>query len=69
MTLDLWRLIIDFGLVILIWLTQLVIYPGMRFIPKDRLVKWHQSYTPSNDSGRISTYVGPTCLIDMGVIH
>jgi hypothetical protein len=38
-------LLIDAGLVVLIWLVQLVIYPSFTcYQPKD-LLKWHQEYT------------------------
>ena len=43
--LDLLRIIADFGLVVLIWLVQLVIYPSFRFYPKEQLIRWHDIYT------------------------
>lgn len=45
MTLDLLRTIVDFGLLVLIWLVQLVIYPSFRYFTKDGLLIWHQRYT------------------------
>jgi DMSO reductase anchor subunit len=45
MTLDLTRLIIDFGLFVLIWIVQLVIYPSFNYYSKENLFKWHRSYT------------------------
>jgi hypothetical protein len=45
MSLDLARLIIDFGFVVLIWAVQLVIYPSFSFYSKENLYKWHRSYT------------------------
>ncbi len=45
MSLDLARLLIDFGFVVLIWAVQLVIYPSFGFYTKDNLFIWHKSYT------------------------
>lgn len=39
------RLLFDFGLVVLIWLVQLVIYPSFLFYSKEQLISWHQKYT------------------------
>ena len=39
------RLLLDFGLLILIWMVQLIIYPSFAFYnPKD-LLPWHEKYT------------------------
>ena len=45
MSLDLARLLIDFGFVVLIWAVQLVIYPSFGFYAKANLFEWHKSYT------------------------
>ncbi|MEM6525904.1 MAG: hypothetical protein AAF693_19040 [Bacteroidota bacterium] len=37
--------IIDFGLVILIWLVQLIIYPSFQYIDKAQISEWHSKYT------------------------
>ena len=37
--------LIDFGLVVLIWLVQLVIYPSFLYYDKIAMVKWHGPYT------------------------
>ena len=39
------RLLFDFGLVVLIWLVQLVIYPGFEHYSREDLIPWHQNYT------------------------
>lgn len=44
---ELWRLIIDFGLVVLIWIVQLIIYPAFKDIEPSRFISWHQQYTRS----------------------
>ena len=51
------RLIIDFGLVVLIWLVQLIIYPGFAYYSPDELAVWHPKYT-----SLISLVVGPLML-------
>jgi len=38
-------LLIDAGLVVLIWLVQLVIYPSFTYYQTADLFKWHQKYT------------------------
>ncbi|MBO6607527.1 hypothetical protein [Psychroserpens sp.] len=45
MTIELTRLLIDFGLVILIWMVQLNIYPSFLYYAREDLVQWHQKYT------------------------
>lgn len=42
---SIFRLLIDFGLLVLIWLVQLVIYPGFGYYKKENLIGWHQKYT------------------------
>jgi hypothetical protein len=45
MTIDLARLLIDFGFVILIWAVQLVIYPSFEYYSQSNLFTWHRKYT------------------------
>ena len=45
MTLITLRLLFDFGLVVLIWLVQLIIYPTFSQIASTNLVRWHKRYT------------------------
>lgn len=56
-TLLLTRLLLDFGLLILIWLVQLVIYPSFKYYTHSNLIEWHQLYTT-----RISYVVMPLML-------
>ncbi|WP_425392056.1 hypothetical protein [Ekhidna sp.] len=51
------KLLIDFGLVILIWMTQLVVYPSFTHFGQDELFSWHQKYTTA-----ISMIVMPLML-------
>ncbi len=39
------RTLTDFGLLVLIWLVQLIIYPGFRYTRQEDFVPWHQKYT------------------------
>ena len=45
MNLELLRLLSDFGLLVLIWLVQLVIYPSFLYFDKESLLAWHKKYT------------------------
>jgi len=49
--------IISFGLVVLIWLVQLIIYPNFQYLSRNQLHKWHQTYTP-----RITVVVAPLMI-------
>lgn len=53
---------IDFGLVVLIWMTQLIVYPGFLYYSEKDLIQWHQRYTPS-----ITLIVGPLMLAQVGL--
>lgn len=44
-SIELLRLLFDSGLLVLIWLVQLVIYPSFKFYEKENLLKWHKQYT------------------------
>ena len=41
MTIDIARVIIDFGAVVLIWMVQLVVYPSFTYFQKKELMDWH----------------------------
>ncbi len=56
-------LLIDFGLVVLIWMTQLVVYPGFVHFQEQDLVRWHHKYTTN-----ISYLVMPLMLAQL-VFH
>lgn len=51
------RLLLDFGLFVLIWMVQLIAYPSFVHFNREGLVKWHKKYTP-----RISFLVIPLML-------
>ena len=45
MSLSILKLLIDFGLVILIWMIQLMVYPSFKYLSNDKLLNWHKKYT------------------------
>ena len=38
-------LVFDTGCLVLIWMVQLVVYPGFRYYPGPQLLQWHKKYT------------------------
>ncbi|SMG12212.1 hypothetical protein SAMN05661096_00478 [Marivirga sericea] len=52
----------DFGLFVLIWLVQLIIYPSFTFMKKSSLIIWHPIYTK-----RISVVVMPLMLLQIAL--
>ncbi|MAD96226.1 MAG: hypothetical protein CMB99_02765 [Flavobacteriaceae bacterium] len=54
MEMEVLRILVDFGLLILIWMVQLIIYPSFLYYSKTNLTKWHHIYT-----GRITIVVFP----------
>ncbi|MCP9198586.1 hypothetical protein MKO06_01620 [Gramella sp. GC03-9] len=56
------RLLLDFGLMVLIWTVQLVIYPGLCHYRQEELGKWHSIYTQ-----RIGVIVGPLMIAQLAV--
>jgi len=45
MVIDLVRLLVDTGFLILIWAVQLVIYPSFKYYAAEDLFIWHRQYT------------------------
>lgn len=44
MTIEVTRVIFDFGMLVLIWLVQLVIYPSFKYYQEEDLMLWHKRY-------------------------
>ena len=63
MYLDLIRLLLDFGLLVLIWMIQLVVYPGLCHYNNPQLDAWHKIY-----KARIAVIVAPLMLAQLAVI-
>lgn len=57
------RIAVDFGLVVLIWLVQLIIYPGFRYYSPAELALWHPKY-----SNLITVVVGPLMVAQVGLV-
>ncbi len=62
MAIDLLKIIVDTALCTLIWLVQIVIYPGFLYYNESDLKKWHQAYT-----GRITIIVMPLMLSQLSL--
>jgi len=56
------RGLVDFGLFILIWLVQLIIYPSFAFCAPEHFSRWHYRYT-----GLISLFVAPLMFSESGI--
>jgi hypothetical protein len=48
------RNLFDFGIVIVVWLAQVIMYPSLAHIERDAFVSWHTKY-----SSRIAFFVIP----------
>ncbi|MGB5943936.1 MAG: hypothetical protein WBG71_13720 [Leeuwenhoekiella sp.] len=57
------RVLLDFGLVVLIWLVQLVIYPGLCRYAITELKIWHKAYMK-----QVSYVVMPLMVGQLGVV-
>ena len=56
------QLMVDSGLLMLIWLVQTIIYPSFHHINKEVFKTWHISYTRA-----ISSIVSPLMLLQAGL--
>ncbi|MGB5437271.1 MAG: hypothetical protein WBM98_15345 [Maribacter sp.] len=62
MSIDILRIILDFGLLVLIWVVQRIIYPGFQYYNADNLIVWHRKYTL-----RIGFIVAPLMIGQLGI--
>jgi len=60
--LDLIQVLIDFGLVVLIGMVQIIIYPSFLYYKSDSLRTWHKIYT-----GKITLIVAPLMIAQLGL--
>jgi hypothetical protein len=60
--LDLVQVLIDFGLVVLIAMVQIIIYPSFLYYKSDSLRLWHNIYT-----GKITLIVAPLMISQLGL--
>ncbi len=52
----------SFGLLVLIWLVQVIIYPSFRHIDPVTFPRWHEVYT-----GKITVFVVPLMFSQLGI--
>ena len=57
------RTMVDFGLVVLIWLVQLIIYPSFRYTRAGAFKQWHAKYTV-----RIAVIVAPLMIAQVALL-
>ncbi len=62
MTIAIIRLFLDFGLVVLIWIIQRIVYPSFLHYSTENLVVWHREYT-----SRFIFIVIPLMLAQLGI--
>lgn len=55
--------VVSFGLVVLIWLVQVIIYPAFAEITPSRFAAWHARYTRT-----ITAIVGPLMFAQVGLM-
>jgi hypothetical protein len=55
-------ILVDAGLVVLIWMVQLIIYPSFTYYKSENLIEWHQKYT-----SRIAVVVVPLMLAQLAL--
>ena len=56
------RLLIDFGLLVLIWIVQRIVYPSFLYYNSKDLINWHSLYT-----SRFTFIVMPLMLGQLGI--
>ena len=62
MSIDILRIVLDFGLMVLIWIVQRIIYPGFQHYKAENLIVWHREYTM-----RIGFIVAPLMIGQLGI--
>jgi len=65
MSLAIFRLLFDAGLVVLIWMVQLVVYPSFTFYNLNNLRRWHDNYTKQITFIVIPLMIGQLTAIGM----
>ncbi len=55
--------IVNFGLLILVWMVQLIVYPSMTHMSEKALLEWHSKYT-----FRVSLLVIPLMFGQLGLL-
>ncbi|WP_165749279.1 hypothetical protein [Cellulophaga sp. Z1A5H] len=60
MSLAIIGLLIDFGLVVLIWMIQCIVYPSFSYYSAENLIVWHNKYT-----ARFSFIIVPLIVLQL----
>ena len=66
---DMVRLLFDFGLVILIWMVQLVVYPSFRYYKESDLMRWHERYTKAISIIVVPLMFGQLFLVILQIVE
>lgn len=56
-------ILVDAGLVVLIWMVQLIVYPSFKYYKSENLIEWHQKYTKG-----IAIIVIPLMLTQLALV-
>ena len=64
-----WKAIVDFGLVVLIWMTQLVVYPSFTYFSENDLVNWHTRYTAAVSIMVMPLMLSQVALHGLGLVQ
>ena len=62
MSITIFRLLFDFGLLVLIWIVQRIVYPSFLHYNSINLINWHKEYT-----SRLSFIVMPLMLGQLSI--
>ena len=63
MNIEIARVIVDFGAVVLIWMIQLIVYPSFLYFSDKDLIKWHIHYRQL-----VTFIVAPIMFAQTGII-
>jgi hypothetical protein len=69
MNIPLIQLLFDLGLLVLIWLVQLVIYPSFLFYERRNLKRWHEKYTQQITYVVLPLMVGQLIIITIHLFN
>lgn len=57
------RLLLDFGLLVLIWIVQRIVYPGFLHVDGENLHRWHRIYTSRFTFIVLPLMLGQLCIV------
>lgn len=59
----------DFGLLVLIWIVQTLLYPNFRFIDPDQFKTWHRDYTKKMGYIAAPLMIGQLAIASLQLYH